>query len=138
MRTAKHLPLEKFEAIDMALDDAITPRQTARRSHSRVIPANPVDKTGEVPHMACFGAREPFIKRLDLTLFEQGHKCLAKAGRPCAVHRWLGRWTQAVAVACLSTSLVAQSSKKTLTARKDGAAPLVRRDAVWVGSPATA
>src|SRR5438128_10968296 len=78
MGTAKHLPLEKFEAIDMALDDAITPRQRACRSHSSVIPSDPIDKAPQFAHLALFSSLEPSIKRLDLAFFEQGHELLAQ------------------------------------------------------------
>ncbi len=60
--TTEHLPLQKFEAVDMPLRDAITPLGRESGANSGIISTNPVDKTGEFGHMTCFGsaaARSP-------------------------------------------------------------------------------
>src|SRR3989442_4608119 len=62
----------------MPLNDAITPRQRARRSHSSIIPSDPIDKATQFAHLALFSSLEPSIKGLDLAFFEQGHELLAQ------------------------------------------------------------
>src|SRR5436853_7423890 len=54
MGTAKHLALEKFEAVDMALRGPITPGQRAGSTHSGIVSTNAVDKAAELRHTALF------------------------------------------------------------------------------------
>ena len=54
MSTAKHLPLEKFEAIDMPLDDSIAPGKRESGSNRGIIPSDAIDKAGEFSHPALF------------------------------------------------------------------------------------
>src|SRR2546423_12401288 len=62
----------------MPFDDAITPRQRARCSHSSIIPPDPIDEAPQFAHLALFCSLEPAIKRLDLAFFEQGHEFVAQ------------------------------------------------------------
>src|SRR5438876_7404914 len=78
MGTAKHLALEKFEAVDMALRGPITPGQRASSAHSGIVSTNAVDKAAEFRHTALFRALEPGVQCLRLPFFEQGHKFLAQ------------------------------------------------------------
>ncbi|GAC1409823.1 MAG: hypothetical protein NVSMB49_29000 [Ktedonobacteraceae bacterium] len=52
MGTTKHLTLEKFEAVDMSLRDAIIPFARASGVHSGIISMNAVDKTGELGYLS--------------------------------------------------------------------------------------
>jgi hypothetical protein len=61
MGTAKHLALEKFEAVDMALRGSITPRQRAGSTHSGIVSTNAVDKAAEFGHTALFRSLEPSV-----------------------------------------------------------------------------
>src|SRR5712692_6495561 len=81
MGTAKHLPLQKFEPIDMALRDAIAPRQAESRVNSSIISTNAEDFAAEFAHMTRFCSLEPAVQCLHLAFFEHGHKFLAKADR---------------------------------------------------------
>src|SRR6266436_5717064 len=78
MCSAKHLPLQKFEAIDMSFRRAITPLRRASGANSGIIATYPIDKTGEFSHMTGFGSVEPGIQSLHLAVFEHGHKFLTQ------------------------------------------------------------
>ena len=78
MCPAKHLPLQKFEAVDMTLRRAITPLRRASGANSGIIATYSVDKTGEFSHMTGFGSVEPGIQSLHLAVFEHGHKFLTQ------------------------------------------------------------
>src|SRR6266568_4920928 len=78
MSATKHLALEKFESIDMALRRAVTPRQGARRANSSIVSTNAVDKAAQFRHTALFRSLEPSVQCLRLPFFEQGHKFLAQ------------------------------------------------------------
>jgi hypothetical protein len=54
MGTTEHLALQKFEAIDMPLCDAVTPLERASCMNGGVIATNPIDKAGEFGHLAGF------------------------------------------------------------------------------------
>lgn len=56
MCPAKHLVLEKFEAIDMPFHDPVVPPKPESRLHSGIVSTNPVDKTAEFAHMTRFGS----------------------------------------------------------------------------------
>src|SRR6266487_329334 len=79
MGTAKHLALEKFEAVDMALRGPITPGQRASSTYSSIVSTNAVDKAAQFRHTALFRSLEPGVQCLRLLFFEQGHKFLAQA-----------------------------------------------------------
>ncbi len=78
MGTTEHLALQKFEAVDMPLRDAITPLGRESGPNSSIISTNPVDKTAQFGHMTGFGALEPAVQCLLLAFFEHGHKLLAQ------------------------------------------------------------
>ena len=78
MRTAKHVPLQKFQAIDMSLRDAITFSARASGVHSGIIPEDTIGKTLEFGDMTLFRSLEPRIECLCPPLFEHGHKFLAQ------------------------------------------------------------
>ncbi len=78
MSPSKHLPLEKFEAIDMSLHDAVVPRKPESRLHSGIVSTNPVDKTAQFSHMTRFRLLEPGVQGLHLAFFEHGDKFLAQ------------------------------------------------------------
>src|SRR2546421_8171275 len=78
MSPTKHLPLEKFEAIDMSLHDSVVPRKSESRFHSGIVSTNPVDKTAQFSHMTRFGSFEPSVQCLHLAFFEHGDKFLAQ------------------------------------------------------------
>jgi hypothetical protein len=48
MGTTKHLPLQKFEPVDMPLRGAITPRQAEGSVNSGIVSTNPVDKAAQL------------------------------------------------------------------------------------------
>ncbi len=52
MRTPKHLTLQKFEAIDMPLRDAITFGARASGVHSRIITVYAIGETDEFSNMS--------------------------------------------------------------------------------------
>ena len=54
--TAKHVALQKFEAVDMSFRHAITPLRRASGANSGIIATYPVDKTREFCHMTGFGS----------------------------------------------------------------------------------
>src|SRR5438105_14282494 len=78
MSPTKHLPLEKFEAIHMSLDDSVVPRKSESRFHSGIVSTDPVDKTAQFNHMTRFGSLEPGVQGLHLAFFEHGDKFLAQ------------------------------------------------------------
>src|SRR5258708_36829492 len=78
MRTAKHLALEKFEAIDMTLRDAVTLRPRASCVHSGIIPQDAIGKTPQFGDMTLFCSFQPLIQGLCPPLFEHGHKFLTQ------------------------------------------------------------
>src|SRR5712692_1664950 len=78
MRTAKHVALQKFEAIHMPLCGSITPWQRAGSANSGIVATNPEDLAGEFRHLALFRALEPFIKRLRPAFFQQGCEFLTQ------------------------------------------------------------
>jgi hypothetical protein len=78
MRTPKHLTLQKFEAVDMSLRDAITFRARASGVHGGIIPEDTIGKTREFGDVTLFGSLEPLIECLCPLLFEHGHKFLAQ------------------------------------------------------------
>src|SRR5437588_6649759 len=78
MSTTKHLPLEKFEAIDMSLDDAIAPGKRASGAHRSIIARDAIDKADEFSHLALFCPLEPGVQGLSLAFSEQHHKFLAQ------------------------------------------------------------
>ncbi len=51
MSTAKHLPLEKFQAIDMPLHNPVAEGQREGSTNGGIISTNPVDKAAEFAHM---------------------------------------------------------------------------------------
>ena len=59
--TAKHLPLEKLEAIDMPLDEPIAPRKRAGGSNRGRIAADAIGKASQFGHPALFCLLEPSI-----------------------------------------------------------------------------
>ena len=81
MGTTEHLALQKFEPIDMALRDAITPRQAESRMNSSIISTNAVDKAAKFAYMTRFCSLEPAVQCLHLAFFEHGHKFLARVDR---------------------------------------------------------
>src|SRR5450755_1142900 len=78
MSTTKHLALQKFETVDVALRGPITPRQAASSANSGIVSTNAVDKAAQFPHAALFCSLEPGVQSLCLPFFEQGHKFLAQ------------------------------------------------------------
>src|SRR5436190_19457285 len=78
MGTAKHLPLQKFEAIDMSLCDAVTLRPRASCIHSSIIPEDTIGKTLEFSDLTLFCSLEPLMQCLCPPLFEHGHKFLTQ------------------------------------------------------------
>ena len=78
MGTAKHLALEKFEAVDMALRGSITPGQRAGSTHSGIVSTNAEDLAAEFRHPVLFRSLEPPISCRHLAFFEQSHKFLAQ------------------------------------------------------------
>src|SRR5579859_6365529 len=78
MSTAKHLALQKFEAIDMSFCDSVALLPRESRVHGSIITRNPMSKAGQLSDPTRFGTSEPMVKILSLTLFEQGHKILAQ------------------------------------------------------------
>src|SRR6266568_7718515 len=78
MSPTKHLPLEKFEAIDMSLHNSVVPWKPESRLHSDIVSTNPVDKTAQFSHMTRFCLLEPGVQGLHLAFFEHGDKFLAQ------------------------------------------------------------
>jgi hypothetical protein len=78
MSPAKHLPLEKFEAVDMPLRDAITLRPGESCVHSSIISEDAIGKTLEVGDMTLFRSLEPLIECLCPSLSEHAHKFLTQ------------------------------------------------------------
>src|SRR5436305_14019481 len=76
MGTAKHLALEKFEAVDMALRGPITPGQTAGSTHSGIVSTNAVDKAAEFRHTVLCRSLEPPLQCRHPAFSEQSHKFL--------------------------------------------------------------
>src|SRR5437764_14271103 len=120
MGTAKHLPLQKFEPIDMALRDAITPRQAESRVNSSIISTNAVDKAAEFAHMTRFGSLEPAVQCLHLAFFEHGHKFLAQERDA----------TQVLVLVHLRNLSLLYRSRVSREARSSGTLLRARKDAV--------
>jgi hypothetical protein len=78
MGTAKHLALEKFEAVDMALRGPITPGQRAGSTHSGRVSTHAEDLAAQFRHTARFRSLEPPISCRHLPFFEQSYKFLAQ------------------------------------------------------------
>src|SRR5947209_5191200 len=78
MRTTKHLPLEKFEAINMSFHDFVVPGKPESGLHSGIVSTNRVDKTAEFTHMTGFGSLEPAVQCLHPTFFEESDKFLTQ------------------------------------------------------------
>jgi hypothetical protein len=68
MGTTKHLPLQKFEPVDMALRGAITPWQAEGSANSGIVSTNPVDKAAQFGHMTRFYSLEPVLSKINGSL----------------------------------------------------------------------
>src|SRR5215469_2057658 len=78
MSTAKHLSLQKCEAVDMSLRSAIPLRPRASGVHGGIIAIDASDTTLEFGDMTRFRSLEPGIECLCLLLFEHGHTFLTQ------------------------------------------------------------
>src|SRR6266567_7919495 len=81
MSTAKHLPLQKFEAIDMPFHDPVVPWKPTSRLHSSIIPTDPISKTLEFGDLALRRPLKPVSKQCRFALFEQADELLSQVIR---------------------------------------------------------
>ncbi len=85
MSPAKHLPLQKFEAINMPFHASIVPRERESGQHGGIIATNAIGKTLEFADLALCRTCEPVRQVLCFALLEQfqiWEPCDNKKGGP--------------------------------------------------------